>query len=342
MTKKQSKPKPTQSQYIEKVKKERRQVIAENKKLLADLEAKEKEVNAVSAHRNFKSKLRLSRVSKTKGNSTAFLMWSDWHLEEIVNPAKVNYLNAFNLKVAKERVAACAYNSAKLVKEMSKSETIDRIVLCLMGDFFSGNIHDELLENTELRPIDASLFAREHLKASIETLLIETTQKIEIVCVVGNHSRVTKRIHVSNEQENSLEKFMYYFLKEDFKDNPRVTFHISDGYHFYLEVYGFNIRIHHGHSVRYNGGVGGLTIPMNKKIQIWNIANPAYLDLVGHYHTFFDGGNFIVNGSLIGYNPYALTIGAKYEPPKQVFFLLKEGYGKTIVAPIFLDKPKRK
>ena len=78
------------------------------------------------------------------------------------------------------------------------------------------------------------------------------------------------------------EKFMYYFLKEDFKDNPRVTFHISDGYHFYLEVYGFNIRIHHGHSVRYNGGVGGLTIPMNKKIQIWNIANPAYLDLVGH------------------------------------------------------------
>lgn len=334
--KKEVEKKVSTSQYTEKVKKERREAIAENKLLVKDLEAKDKEIKAIESHKLLKTNIKLNTPKNNKGSSTAFLVWSDWHIEEIVRSEKTNGLNNFNLKVAFERVSACAYNSAKLVKEMSKSEVIDRVVLFLGGDFFSGAIHEELMENTELRPIDASLKARELLKASIDILLKELKQDIEIICCVGNHSRTTKKIHISNEQENSLEKFMYHFLASDFEKEKRAHFNIAEGYHIYLQVYDYTLRFHHGHAIKYGGGVGGITIPVNKKIQIWNIARPVYLDIFGHFHQFFDGGNFIVNGSLIGYTPYALSIGAKFEVPKQTFFLIKNGYGKTIVAPIFL------
>jgi len=184
--KKEVEKKVSTSQYTEKVKKERREAIAENKLLVKDLEAKDKEIKAIESHKLLKTNIKLNTPKNNKGSSTAFLVWSDWHIEEIVRSEKTNGLNNFNLKVAFERVSACAYNSAKLVKEMSKSEVIDRVVLFLGGDFFSGAIHEELMENTELRPIDASLKARELLKASIDILLKELKQDIEIICCVGN------------------------------------------------------------------------------------------------------------------------------------------------------------
>ena len=45
-----------------------------------------------------------------------------------------------------------------------------------------------------------------------------------------------------------------------------------------------------------------------------------------------------MNGSLAGYSPYALSIKADYNEPSQVFFLMDKKRGKTIVAPIFLEK----
>ena len=52
---------------------------------------------------------------------------------------------------------------------------------------------------------------------------------------------------------------------------------------------------------------------------------------------FFDGGNFISNGSLIGYNAFAVKIGASYEPPRQAFCLIDSKRGKTGVFPIFVE-----
>ena len=97
------------------------------------------------------------------------------------------------------------------------------------------------------------------------------------------------------------------------------------------------LRFHHGDAIRYEGGVGGLTIPANKAIAQSNKSRTAYLDIFGHYHQMLDGGKFVSNGSLIGYNPYAIRIKASYEEPKQVFFLMERDKGKTAVYPIFVS-----
>jgi hypothetical protein len=304
------------------------------KALLEENENLEKQLEIALGTKDFKAELVPEVVSSTHSEATAFIIASDWHLEEQVLSVKVNGRNEFNLDVAKHRAQEFFQASVKLLKKEQRAQKIDTLVLCLLGDFISSNIHEELLENCLLRPIEAIMFAEELIAGGIEYLLKNTDVSIVIPCHVGNHTRITHKVHISTEQGNSLETIMFHHLRRYFAHSKRVQFRIAESYHSYIEVYNYTVRLHHGHSIKYGGGVGGLTIPVNKAIAQWQKIRPADLDVFGHFHQMFDGGNFICNGSIIGFNAFAIAIKGSYEPPKQVFFLVDKKRGKTVVAPI--------
>jgi hypothetical protein len=174
------------------------------------------------------------------------------------------------------------------------------------------------------------------LASGISFLLKNSKYDIKIPCHSGNHARTTKTTFVGSEYGHSLEYFMYKNLEKLFKKESRVKFDIVRGYHSYQEVYDMTIRFHHGHGIRYYGGVGGIFIPAYKAVAQWNKAKHADLDCFAHFHQHKDGGSFISNGSLIGYNPFAIRIKADYEPPRQTFFLIDSKRGKTCVWPIIV------
>ena len=89
-----------------------------------------------------------------------------------------------------------------------------------------------------------------------------------------------------------------------------------------MDIYDYKIRLHHGDSMRYGGGIGGLFIPAFKAISQWDKQIRADWTFFGHFHQLKDGGNFVSNGSLIGFSPYAIRIKADYEKPKQAFLIL--------------------
>lgn len=307
-------------------------LLEENERLQKELNASMQISERISPHKfNIK-------VSHNDSEATAVVLASDFHLEETVRPETVNGLNKYNLTIAEKRVEQFFQNTLKLVKKEQNATKIDTLVLALLGDFISGNIHEELLETCSLRPIEAIVFAENLLIAGIEHLLDNSDLKLIIPCHVGNHTRITKKIHISTEKGNSLETFMYHHMMNYFKGNDRVTFMIADGYLSYLKIYDYTICFHHGHAVKYGGGVGGLTIPVRKAISQWQKLKNADLHCFGHFHQFLDGGNFICNGSLIGYSPFAVMIKGDYEVPKQAFFLIDKKRGtKTVVCPILFD-----
>jgi len=272
------------------------------------------------------------------GEAVVVVVASDWHIEELVKPETVNGLNKYNLDIAKQRVEQFFAHTLKLVKKEQHETKIETLVLALLGDFITGNIHEEFLETCQLRPIDASILAMNLIGGGIDYLLENSELKLVIPCAVGNHTRITKKVHIGTEQGNSLETFMYHTLKDKYKDNSRVTFMIAEGYLSYLTLWNFTICFQHGHAIRYGGGVGGLSIPVNKAIAQWEKLRHADLYVAGHWHQFFDGGNFIINGSMIGYNPFALFIKAQFERPRQAFFLVSKKYNcKTIVCPVLFN-----
>lgn len=298
----------------------------------------QKELDASLQLRKHISTYTINPVKGLKSEATPVIVASDWHYEELVKASTINGLNSYNLETADQRIDRFFQNQVRLIEISKKDVEVKSIVLALLGDFISGNIHDENLETAQLQPIDAILAVQRKIASGINFMLDNTDGKLIVPCSTGNHPRITQKVHIATETGNSLENLMYHNLAMYFEGNNRVQFVIGEGYHTYLKIYGQMLRFHHGHGMKYGGGVGGIYIPINKAIAQWNKALRADLDVFGHWHQFRDGGNFICNGSLIGYNAYALRIKADYEEPKQAFFLMDKNRGKTIVAPIFVDR----
>lgn len=271
--------------------------------------------------------------------ATAVLVASDWHSEEFVGP-EIGGLNRHDLEIGGARATRFFQSGLRLIRLLQQDVKIDTAVLALLGDFITGEIHGaENAENNLLPPTEAIVLAQNRIIGGIEFLLDHSKLDFVLPCHSGNHARTTHTTRFASENGHSLEYLMYLHLAAYFRKEPRLTFQIAPGMHSYLPVYNETIRFQHGHAIKYGGGVGGIYIPANKAIAQWDKARPATLNVFGHFHQSRDGGNFICNGSAVGYNSFALSIKADFELPKQTLFLMDKKRGRTCTWPILLEKP---
>lgn len=301
---------------------------------IADLEREKEAFVAIS---NGANAYTIKPKKHVKSEATAIWLASDWHVGEKVTMGQTNGINKYNPTISQTRGENFFTNGLRLTELSGKDVTIDTIVLALLGDFITGHLHLDAVENNYMAPVEETLHAQQIIISGIEYILKNSKYKLIVPCHSGNHGRTTKFSHFGSENGHSLEFFMYQSIANYFRDEERVTFIIPEGSHSYVDMYGYKVRFLHGHDVKFGGGVGGITIPLNKAIAQWDKVRKADLTCLGHFHQRFDGGNFIVNGSLIGYNAYALSIKASAEPPAQAFCLIDKNRGKTIVAPIFVE-----
>lgn len=311
-----------------------RRMLAEAQRQLAESDERLNTALALDAdvHRKIPA---IRPPSRKTSCSAAVVLASDWHSEEEVRPETVNGRNKYTLAIAKKRIERFFENIVYLIDLQRKGTHIDTLILAMLGDFMTGYIHEEFEENNQLSPVETILWLFGEISAGLAYLEAEAKlENIEIPCCVGNHGRTTRKPRSSTRCKNSYEWMMYHFLAQRF---PQFNWHIATGYHVYMEVYGMNLRLHHGDNIRYQGGVGGITIPVNKAIAAWDKSIRADLDLFGHWHQYLASRKFVCNGCLIGYNAFALDIKADFEPPSQTFFLIEKDHGRTITSPIFLS-----
>jgi len=279
------------------------------------------------------------RNSIKTSQSIAFAIASDWHIEEQFSGKVVNNINEFNPIIGKKRVNIFFERTLKLINMFRSNTKIDILILAILGDLMSGYIHEELEESNSSTPSETVVILTELIKNGINYLVEDGNfEKIIIPCCCGNHGRTTVKPRKSTGQKNNYEHIIYSMLNHIFRDDDRIEFKISEGYHLYLDVFdNYKLRFHHGDNISYMGGVGGITVPVEKAIKNWNENKRVNLDIFGHFHQLRHGNTWMCNGSLIGYNPYALSIKAVSERPQQGFFLVEKDHGKTIVAPIILE-----
>lgn len=270
--------------------------------------------------------------------ATAVVLASDWHVGERVLPGMVNGLNEHNLDIARRRAHRFWQSTLRLIRIYQQDVKIEHAIVALLGDFISNDIHDELAETNEVGPMFEVEAAQSMIASGLEFLLEHTTLKLTVPCHSGNHARTTKTTRFASENAHSLEYLMFRHLEQYFRGETRVQFIVPEGYHSYLDIYGRTIRFHHGHAIRYGGGVGGIYIPANKAIAQWDKARRAHLDVFGHFHQFRDGGKFLSNGSSIGWNPFAISIKADFEPPQQTMFLVDRDRWITFRSPIHVTE----
>jgi hypothetical protein len=286
-----------------------------------------------------KSKIRPRplEVSMTdKAEAVAVAMASDWHVEETVESTSVNGLNQYNLTIAKSRIEKFFATIARLTEIERHGARIDDLILWLGGDLLTGMIHEELAETNSKTPTETLLWLQERLLSGLATLKPHF-KRILIPTSYGNHGRTTVKPRHATGAKHSYEWLLYRILEGRLAGDQQIEFQIADQYFNFMSVYGRNIRFHHGDALKYNGGVGDISIGVNKAIAAWNKSpNRADLDIFGHWHRYQQNSNWLCNGSLVGYNAFALSIKASFEPPLQTYFLLDKKRGRTMTAPIYL------
>jgi hypothetical protein len=274
--------------------------------------------------------------------ATAIAGLSDVHCEEKVRPGETPYANEYNLEIA-ERSIGRFFGGFKWLIELHRPKFQIRDVVCwLGGDLMSGQIHEELKENTAMPPIETLLWLRTRIMAGIDSLLEDPKiERLLIPCSYGNHGRNTAKPYRALGAIHSYEWLLYQWLASMYEHNPRVQFLADRSAHQYVTAYGFDLHFTHGDEANYQGGIGGITIPLNKAIAQWDLAKPCAYHHVGHWHQYIDTGRLVVNGSVIGFNAYAMSIKATPEPPQQFFYLLDSKRGKCCKSPIWVRESSR-
>lgn len=275
-----------------------------------------------------------------KREAAAFACISDCHIEERVDPLKVNGLNEFNPSIAERRMRRCFEGISWLIREQQSMFTIKRLVLNLNGDIITGYIHEELLESNFMSPTKAVVFGKRLLVAGLRLLLEDDSDlEILVVCKCGNHGRTTPKLRVGTAVDNSFEWLLYEELSAEFANEPRVKWQIDGGHHSITDVFGMRLHTHHGDSVRSSGGIGGITVPLNRAVIQWHAKFNAHVSVVGHFHQYLPGQKLIVNGSLIGYGAYSDWLpSAAPEPAQQAFFLVDSKRGLCQQTPIWVQE----
>jgi hypothetical protein len=106
----------------------------------------------------------------TKHYGTPWLALSDLHLDEVVQPAEVMGVNAYNRRIAEQRLARTFEAAVEIPRRYWSGIVYDGITVPLMGDIYSGEIHDELTQTNEDTILGSILHWVDHLGAGLSLL----------------------------------------------------------------------------------------------------------------------------------------------------------------------------
>ncbi len=271
--------------------------------------------------------------------ATCQVLASDWHIEERVLPGQVAGRNQYNLKISQRRMERF-FEAVRWGLQFNRQAFLVRdLILWLGGDFITNHLHPDNVETNLLSPPEALAYAHTSIAAGIRYLLKDTKlERIVVPCNDGNHGRMSDKMRAASRTSMSLETMLYGLLAREFADERRVQFIIAQGSHLYYDVYGRTIRYVHGDETKFGGGIGGITIPIYKAMARWQTVRQAQLTVIGHYHQWTSLSDLIINGSLIGYSPFSLSIGARFEPPVQDMTLLDPKRFKGISMPLWVSE----
>tara|TARA_R110000868_G_scaffold172746_7_gene408756 strand:+ start:874 stop:1908 length:1035 start_codon:yes stop_codon:yes gene_type:complete len=271
----------------------------------------------------------LRTVKKKKAGAshgTPILLLSDLHLDEVVDLREMNGYNMYNRAIAEIRLAKVVDRAVRILREYWQGTTYDGIVLALAGDNFSGNIHDELRETNEDTMLGSVAHWIPQIAGAIQ-ILADEFGKVHVPVVSGNHGRSTQKKRYKRNARDNFDWFIGVQLAGIFADDKRVTFSVSDAQDTTFDVYGWRVMMTHGDQSGGGGGIGGIWPPIMRMLAKKQQAQAAMgrgfdLGIMGHWHQLTWGQGFIINGSLKGYDEFAMGLNFKPDKAEQALWVM--------------------
>jgi len=268
------------------------------------------------------------------------VIWSDWHLGEVVRPEEVNGVNSYNLAIAEARIKRLVDRTVDLCHSHMTNPSYPGIVVMLIGDIVSGGIHPELAETDEAEIFPMIVWAVERIGSALAELA-DKFGHVHVACAPGNHGRVfDRKPRAKRYVYRNADWLIYTLLWREFekvRKDKRVSFQIPDTGEARFNIYGHRFLAVHGDDLGVKGGdgiIGAIGPIMRGEIKMRHSQAQIGRDYdtlcMGHWHQMLWLPRAIVNNTLKGYDEYARRmLRAVSSTPSQALFFVHPQHGIT-------------
>lgn len=318
--------------------------LAEFESRLAESDARIESLSYLDGRTGEMPEIKASGKVGPLPEATYLALASDWHVGERVRPGEVGHRNEYTPEIASARAEQFFKSNLRMLNAARSAWFIPKMTLWLGGDLCTGLIHEEYKTENYLTPLEEMTLAYDLIERGIVYLLAEgDIEELHVPTSNGNHGRTTQKIHAAGGFRLSYEYALYQQLARRFANEPRVKFQIGQGYYTDQRIYGEIVRWSHGDGVKFAGGVGGVSVPFNRRIgREAQSLGRVLLYPHGHFHMYDPARNRLGNGSLIGWNSYAERYGFDFQAPMQASCVIDSRY-KVVsnINPILVEKARK-
>ena len=303
------------------------------------------------------SPILLKKTTRKRSRQIVVAPLSDTHVGDNVQAEQLGGLNEYSIDIFNRRLFGWANLLLRLVELRRNNVPIDTLVIPMLGDMISGDIHDELAR-TNIDNCMGQMIRGANLISQAIMLLAPNFEKIHIPCVVGNHGRMTRKPPMKDKYMD-WDYMLYQWIAAFCKNQKNITFDIPKSFINLFSVYDNTILIMHGDSVSGGGSNTSITRAItslrgvlqyrkNLNVELGIEDETIQFDnvMIGHFHRIDEidigTGELHICGCMKGPDEFALQRLHKASKPKQLvtYWHPKYGYiGKEVIYLNRYDKP---
>ena len=287
---------------------------------------------------------------------------SDTHIGEFVDIDQMNGLNSYDFDIFNNRLYGWANQVVSLVELRRNAVPIPELVVPMLGDMISGDIHEEL-SHTNLANCMMQMIRGANLIAQALLYMAPHFQIVRVPCVVGNHGRMTRKPPMKDKFMD-WDYLMYQWIAALCKNQNNIEFHIPKSFLTVFPVCNRNVLAMHGDAVSGAGSLASVTkvitnlrsvLHFKKGLEneVGDIPETIAADfdsvMIGHFHRVDEldigTGTAHICGCMKGADEFAMTRLQAVPKPQQIvtYWHPKYGYiGKEIIYLINFDGQESK
>ena len=308
----------------------------------------------------------LDKTDKTPfGQQTQIMVapLSDTHVGEQVYKEQMRGLNEYNFDIFNKRMYGWANQILKLATFRRQAAPIDELIVPMLGDMISGDIHDELARSNMANCMEQMIRGASIISQALMYMAPHFT-KITIPCVVGNHGRMTRKPPMKDKYMD-WDYMLYQWIAAFCKNQDNLKFHIPRSFLTTFNIHDKVVLIMHGDSISGAGSSGSITGAIAKLRSVFQYRKALQREIeeamdddskiefdsvmIGHFHRIDEidigTGQLLICGTMKGPDEFALQRLHAATAPKQIvtYWHPQAGYiSRDIIYLNRYDKSKRK
>lgn len=266
-------------------------------------------------------------VSHAKGRPSAIpvITFSDWHVGAMINPDETEGFGIYNYEIAQSRLFSILDSFLRWVDAQRNAYALDECTIFGLGDYISGDIHDELRVTNEF-PIPVQTARAGLLLGEVIKRIASCFKRVTVYEVgADNHGRLVRKPQCKQKYQNSMSFLVHAMANEVARPCENVEIIEAQGMKHLASVGDYKFLLEHGDTVKAWMGIGYYGINRERgreAMRRMNTEKGFHYQGIGHWHVpGFIEGVTLINGSLSGTDEYDHSEG-RHALPSQLAYLV--------------------